>query len=520
MTSTNSISKSIHIPVVIILTSAALIPLCLADIPPLLDYLNHLSRDYVLAHYDESEIYREFYQPQWAFLPNLAMDLVIVPLAKLLPIDLAGKIFIAAIFIVTASGVFALSYALHGRIEWPAYLVFLFLYHRLILWGYLNFSFGLALALWGFALWLLMRNKSWALRFVLFSALAVAIMLCHLFAFAVYLLFIGGYQLGRSLRDWRHGALRQDIKEWSLLFAHAALPVILFLALSPTAEKSSEIRFGSFLQKLTPAFHVVNNYYRGFDYATFFLLVGFIALGVWRKWLTLATPILWPLILGGLIQLVMPDTLFGSQTADARLPIVLWMLLVAGLQFRGEKRWFARPILIGFFALILARLAVVAVEWHKSNAIYGEYLAAFKTIAPGSKLLSVVALPRDPSFHHPPVNFIASRAVIGESTFDPFMFADYGHHPLSFAEPYRQLVQETPGPVIDYPPEALSKGRQLSDWENPFKEEILRQYDYLLLINGGIFHDFRPNHLQPIRQGSNFVIYRIERHSMAHTILK
>ncbi|MGZ8965574.1 MAG: hypothetical protein ACXW1V_18055 [Methylomagnum sp.] len=506
-----TLSKTIHIPVLIILTIAALLPLCLVDILPLLDYLNHLARDYVLAHYNESDIFRKFYQPQWAFLPNLAMDLAIVPLAKFMSIDLAGKLFLAAIFILTASGVFALSYALHGRVEWPAYLIFLFLYHRLILWGYLNFSFGIALALWGFALWLLMRNQAWATRFVLFTIMAVAILLCHLFAFAVYLLFIGGYQLGQTLQDWRKDSLRRDLKDWALIFAHIAVPVILFLVLSPTTEKSSEIRFGSFIQKLTPAFHVVNNYYRGLDYATFFLLVGFIALGLWRKWLTLATPILWPLVIGGLIQLVIPDTLFGSQTADSRLPIVLWMLLAAGLQFHGNGRWFAKPILLGFLALILARLAVVAVEWHKSNAIYGEYLAAFETIEPGSKLLAVVALPRDPSFHHPPINFIASRAVIGKSTFDPFMFADYGHQPLSFTESYQKLAQATPGPIIDYSSEAVSKGRALSDWENPFKDEIIRQYDYLLLINGGVFHDFKPDHLQPVHRGSNFVIYRIER---------
>jgi hypothetical protein len=508
-----TIGKSVRISALLLLGGAALLPLWLADIPPLVDYLNHIARDYVLAHFGESEIFPRYYRPEWAFLPNLAMDLAIVPLARIMPIDAAGKLFLAAVFLLTVTGVFALSFALHGRIELPAYLVFLFLYHRLLLWGYLNFSFGIALALLAFALWLLMREKPGPLRFLVFTSIAVALLLCHLFAFAAYLLFVGGYQIGRTLKDWRMESARRDAREWLLILLHAAVPLILFLLLSPTAGKSGEIRYGSFAQKLTSAFHVVNNYNRGLDYATFFMLAGFIGLGLWKKWLKLAEPVLFPLFFGGLLQLAMPETLFGSQTADSRLPIVLWMLLAAGLKMNpAVNSRIAKPILLGFFVLMTARFSVIAVEWRRANAVYGEYLAAFDKIKPGAKVLSVVPLPRNPSFHHPPVNFIASRAVIGKSAFDPFMFADYGHQPIGFTEPYLELSRATPGPVVYYTEEALAAGgRRLEDWENPFREEVFRQYDYLLLVNGKIFPDITLNHIQPIYLGSNFVLYRIDR---------
>jgi hypothetical protein len=508
------VGRNLHALLLPLLGLAALLPLLLADIPPLVDYLNHIARDYVLAHFEQSEILPIYYRPEWAFLPNLAMDLFIVPLTRIMPIDAAGKLFIGMTFLATAGGVLALSRALHGRIEWPAYLVFFFLYHRLMLWGYLNFSFGIGLALLAFALWLSIRNKPWLLRCLVFTGLALILLLCHLFTFAVYLLFIGGYQLGQTVQDWNHGALRRDLREWSLIFLHVAIPLALFVLLSPTAGKSGEIRFGSIVQKFTSAFHVVNNYSRPLDYATFLAIAGFIALGLWRKWLSLSLAVIAPLILGGLIQTVMPETLFGSQTADSRLPIALWMLLAAGLRFNPAARRVATPLLLGFLALLLARFAVIAVEWHRSNAVYAEYLAAFRKLPQGARLLSVVALPRNPSFHHPPVNFIASRAVIGKSTFDPFMFADRGHQPLAYAEGYKNLATATPGPIVYYGAEALSAGRTLQDFENPFREEILRQYDYLLMIDGRIFRDLVLERLQPVHTGNHFVLYRIDHRSL------
>jgi hypothetical protein len=380
-----------------------------------------------------------------------------------------------------------------------------------MLWGFLNFSFGLGLALLAFALWLRFREKPWGFRFGIFAGLALALLLCHLFAFAVYLLFIGGYQLGQTVLDFRKTSPRREFREWSLLLLHIVLPLALFLIFSPTAGKSGEIRFGSFLQKFTSAFHVVNNYNRPFDYATFLLLAGFIGLGLWRNWLELSRAVWAPLILGTLIQLGIPETLMGSQVADSRLPIALWMLLAAGLKSNPLPKRLAVSLLLGVLTLMMARFAIIAVEWRNANPVYAEYLAAIKNIRPGARLLSVVALPRNPSFHHPPVNFVASLAVIRKSTFDPFMFADRGHHPLAFTDAYLGVSKNTPGPIVYYDEAALSAGRSLKEQENPFRDEILRQYDYLLLIGGQVFRTLPLDRVQPVFTGHNFVLYRIDR---------
>jgi hypothetical protein len=493
-----------------LLTALALVPLLLAEIPPLVDYPNHIARVYVLAHIGDSPTLQKYYQPDWALVPNLAMDLGILALAEVMPVEAAGKLFVGLTLVLTVAGVLALSRAMHGKVELPAYLVFLFLYHRLLLWGYINFSFGIALALLGFALWLRTRQRVWVWRCSAFLLLASLLMLCHLFAFAVFGLFVGAHLLGETLQGGFRGANRPWLREWLLTITILAIPLGVMMAFSPTTDKSAEIRFGSFLQKLTSAFHVVNNYQRMLDYATFFLVVLAVAAGLATKRLRLAPPAIWPLGVGAAVQLVMPETLFGSQTADSRLPIVLWMLLAAGLSVSASAKSCVRPAMLGLGTLVVLRLAIVAAEWRHSNGVYREYLAAFENLNVGARVLSVVPLPRHPSFHHPPLNFIASHAVIDKSTFDPFLFAYPGHQTLHYTEPYRRLSESTPGPVIYYTERSPGNGSlRLKDWENPFRPDILRQYDYLLLLHGEMFDAAGLAGMHPVFSGRDFELLKI-----------
>ncbi|OGA30808.1 MAG: hypothetical protein A3G80_03875 [Betaproteobacteria bacterium RIFCSPLOWO2_12_FULL_62_13b] len=73
----------------------ALAPMWLATIPPLGDYPNHLARMHILVNAQDSELLSRFYQVHWAVIPNLAMDLLVPPLAHVMPLAVAGKVFIA-----------------------------------------------------------------------------------------------------------------------------------------------------------------------------------------------------------------------------------------------------------------------------------------------------------------------------------------------------------------------------------------------------------------------------------------
>ena len=69
------------------------VPLFSTVLPPLFDYPNHLARMHLL-----SEGGNQFYAVHWEPLPNLAQDLIVPPLARLMPLDIASKLFLVAIF--------------------------------------------------------------------------------------------------------------------------------------------------------------------------------------------------------------------------------------------------------------------------------------------------------------------------------------------------------------------------------------------------------------------------------------
>src|SRR5262249_53570918 len=64
-----------------------LAPLFISTIPPVKDYPNHLARLYVLAEGSEDPELSAIYGPNWAIIPNLAVELIGMPLIRVLPVD-------------------------------------------------------------------------------------------------------------------------------------------------------------------------------------------------------------------------------------------------------------------------------------------------------------------------------------------------------------------------------------------------------------------------------------------------
>ena len=91
-----------------------LAPLALIDMPPLLDYPNHLARAVVLAAGTSDPILSRMYAAHWAVIPNLGTDLVLPPLLHLLPVHLAGRIVVGISILLPVAGTVAYSRAVFG----------------------------------------------------------------------------------------------------------------------------------------------------------------------------------------------------------------------------------------------------------------------------------------------------------------------------------------------------------------------------------------------------------------------
>lgn len=95
----NRVMLSVALALVIMVSAA---PLVLPDIPPLLDYHNHLARQYILHRLPDSPILANFYSAAWPATPYPAFDAIVQGLSTALPIDTAGKVFLGLMFLLRA----------------------------------------------------------------------------------------------------------------------------------------------------------------------------------------------------------------------------------------------------------------------------------------------------------------------------------------------------------------------------------------------------------------------------------
>jgi hypothetical protein len=162
-----------------ILFMASVAPVWMVTTPPLADYPNHLARMHIVANGAQSELLGRFYTVSWSVIPNLAMDIIVPTLAKFMPLEIAGKVFVTLILGLLVSGSLALHYAIHKRLSpWPL-LVFLFLYNGIFLYGMVNYLFGIGLCLWAIAAWIETSKYGHIARVVLFYTTCVILFFAH-----------------------------------------------------------------------------------------------------------------------------------------------------------------------------------------------------------------------------------------------------------------------------------------------------------------------------------------------------
>jgi hypothetical protein len=418
----------------------AALPILIVAPPPLLDYPNHLARMHIEAAYARSPILQQFYALDWRPIPNMAMDLVVPPLARIMPLAWAGKAFLLAIFLLMAGGTAALNRVLFGR--WSAWslLAFLLLYNRILLWGFVNFLFGIGLLMVATASWIALRERAIWLRLPIAMLLAVTLYLAHLFAFATYAVVILGYEMSRLHRQRRlisPGGFG-ELCASGLQF----VPVLVLLVVTAAPGSGGEIGWSRLVRKLDLLFNIVDNYLRWFDVTSFVLLVALFAAAAFARALTVSRAMVVPLLLLCMLQLAMPNRLFGGTGVDHRMPLILALLLVgaSSVALADRRR---QNVLAALLALLfVARMGVVTVSWIGFDRAYAPLVAAVAALPPGS-LLAVASPPASihVSAEEGPMTHVASLAVIGADAFVPTLFVFSGQQPLSFREPYAALAR-------------------------------------------------------------------------------
>ena len=506
------------LPVYLLLGAAALLPLALVDLPALVDYPNHLARLHIVANIDADEALAANYQVVWAAMPNLAMDIVSWPFLGLLRVEMLGLLFTALTMVLLAAGTLALHRALHGNIGlWPA-AAWLFLYNHLLIMGFLNYLFAVGLVLLLFAGWIASEGRPAWIRLALFPAALVGLYFAHLFALGVYGVCVAGYELARAWPD-----LRADWKEASrnrFAVAWQFVPVgLLVLATMPDGAGRSFF-YGPFLQKIKVLWSPTLTYLKPIDLGIFLFVVAVLIAGLATRKLVLARAMRLPLAILVLLAAVMPFEMEGAWGhiwyADLRLPIVIALLLVAGLWPRNVGPKAVAVVVCAGLVLFAGRIFDMSGEWRRVDRDFAEFRAALNVIESGAALLPVqkqnVPLAEgearfDHVYWHMPV-----MAVVDRSAFVPTLFTDPAKQPVRSAPARKAMDTEFGAPIelallVDsaHGGDAVAGGVGM----RPFWTDWPRRYDYVLITHFGATGNPLPSLLAPVHEGSFFDIYRI-----------
>ncbi|MBV9815146.1 MAG: hypothetical protein JO229_05280 [Alphaproteobacteria bacterium] len=444
-------------------------PVFSTTLPPLFDYPNHLARMHLL-----SEGGNQFYEVRWEPLPNLAQDLIVPPLARLVPLDVASKLFLVATLGLIAGATLWLNRVVTGMWRlWPL-LAFTLLYNRVFLWGFLNYLFGIGIALFGAALWVALERKQWWLRAFTSTLVALACYFSHVAAFGFYALVIFGLELQAARVELR-------ARCWPALGSRMVIAGVQFVA--PAAlfagywdkRAGTGVSYPAIWRKADLLFSVFDNYNRVFDIVCF---ASFLALLAWlaaARRLRLSPRLAWAVGAVAVVYLILPSQLYGGSGVDHRLPIALCLLVIGATAPEFPNRRIAAAIGVLTVVVLSARLAFIEHVWVEAGRVYSADLAGIDLLPRGARL--AVAHPASAvNFVPIPEVHLPVLAVARREAFVPTLFAYKGQQPVALRPPYAALADAAT-------PEALWDFLWRDDTaENAGLGRILQQYDFLVAI--------------------------------------
>lgn len=382
----------------------ALLPLLSVPVLPVIDFYNHAARYYILSRVEQTPFLAQNYQPAWALLPNIGMDVIGTWAMSVLPPELVPQGLAALSMAVQFSGVLFFSRRLIGR--WSVVTPLLaapLLYSYVFVWGFANFLLGLGLVFWAAGLWLALRRKL-IIAAPLGCLFALLILLCHGVAFALYGLLVGGLELGFFLAERRPLAAA---RQFAALAIQAVMPVAMFLSMKAGQVASGVTNADESVKRLAETGHVAQRLaeiglYRlqtivrvaegptlWFDGAAFGLTVGILLILAWRGRLRIAA-VAWPaLAIGALLVVAVPPAMFGVGYVADRMPLFLAYLVVGSLDVRFAREALDRLAVAALLALLLVRLAYTGLDWRKYRADFREFVAIASHIPPGSLVAQV-----------------------------------------------------------------------------------------------------------------------------------
>ena len=491
-----------------LLAAASLLPVLLTPIPAMVDYPNHLARMYILSQ-NGTPAANPYYEVRWALYPNLAMDLLVPQLARLFSVENATRLFLLLSQLLIVGGALVLERVVKGRAQIAGFAALMFLYCLPFSWGFVNFEFGLGVALWAVAGYLAVAERAWPVRLVANTVFVIVLFAAHFFALGIYGATLGFYEL------WRAHDRKISYRDAALRLVVLAIPAVaLFAVMRSTAGSiGSEGTIWAFEFKPIWPFRIMNGYNLTVSAASVLALMALLYAAARQSVLTLEPAGIW--ITGGfaLLYLAIPSRLLGTSFADLRVIPAAALILPAFCSLSLPSRRWTMAALTAVSAVTLANLAVVFTVWLSYRSDYAAIIELFHKIDRGSKVLvGDSGEGADPPFNdltRYPMFYAPTLATHYANAFVPNLFTAVGKQPVQARIVEQRLAIPEGGPVPVRVLAAIATGRTSPDIP-AFIRTWHRDYNYLYVLGPHVANPL-PDFLEELDSSRRFVLYKIHR---------
>ena len=416
---------------VVVVWLAICVPLAASDILPEVDYPAHLARVHLLAgDLPGAEL---FYRPSWAILPNLALEIVCVPLSAVLPAPIALRIFVAILLGLLVWGGALLSRAAAGRVTPLAFLPALLAYNVILAFGFLNFLFGLGLALVALARHIEGRDDPLRRRLLRESAFALALFASHIVALAVYLLAAAVHDLAA-----RRPGLRRDV---AVLAAALVAPFLLLLA-SPTRREATLLALHPLSAKIDKLVTVLETGQGVWDTVFAIAALAFVIALLLFRFARVSRPLALVALALAAAFVIAPYSFASAENIDTRLPVVFLAVFLAAFELTctGAR---ARAVVAVLAALFMFRIVTTTVHHARAARALAAVRADLEAAVPAGSLVftarELSAPTWQPDDWRPPLFHAPALLLLDRPVYLQMLFVHPTQQPLARTAPFAAL---------------------------------------------------------------------------------
>jgi hypothetical protein len=380
-------------PFVAAMILLAMVPLLYPPVPPLVDLPGHMGRYRVALDHQTSASLGQWFRFQWMPIGNLGVDVLAVPLARLIGLEPAVKLVVMAIPALTVAGMLWVAREVHNRLPPTVAFALPLAFSHPFLFGFVNFALSMALALLAFGLWLRLGHKGKSrLRAALFVPISFVIFFAHTFGWGTLGLLCFSAeavrQHDRGLSWWRAG-LRAAYHASAM-----ALPIAAMVLWRTEASGGLTTGWFRWEYKWEYLQRILRDRWMLWDLAAVAIIAAVPVFALLHRRLALSRNLAFSGLVLAAFFVLLPRVIFGSAYADMRLAPYVLAIFVLAIRFRTDTEpRLARSLAIAGLAFLLVRTATTTASLAIAADHQRTQLAALDRVPMGSRVVAQVYAP-------------------------------------------------------------------------------------------------------------------------------